>query len=136
MEFISNHINQQELFSNATDGFRGFTIAIRSIANNLLSQNPASIKVRNTLGTTMKTTLPILLGLYAIMTVLAIAFFPIVLTMLFVAPGVLWGIFTLIPLWSFNISKRANPIDYDRLFVERMRQLDPVLAEEMIELLI
>jgi len=57
-------------------------------------------------------------------------FFPLTITLLLLAPGVIWQIFSILPTWALSVAKKRNPLQ-DRFFIEGMRPLDPELAQQL-----
>jgi hypothetical protein len=74
--------------------------------------------------------LPILIPFYIIAITMLIFFFPLTITLLLLAPGVIWQIFSILPTWALSVAKKRNPL-HDRFFIEGMRSLNPELAQQL-----
>jgi hypothetical protein len=73
----------------------------------------------------------ILLGMYAILGVLTVIYFPIVLFLVTWAPGLLGQTLTVIPLWAYVITKKRTPMASNQLFLDELERLSPQRAKEL-----
>jgi hypothetical protein len=106
---------------------RGASLAISGLRRNYKPGSPVSkfywkFVVNNYL--------PILIPFYIIAFTMLLFFFPLTITLLLFAPGVIWQIFSILPTWALSVAKKRNPLE-DRFFVEGMRPLDPEMAQQL-----
>lgn len=106
---------------------RGASIAINGLRRNYTPSSPVSKIYWKFV---IANYLPILIPFYIIAITMLIFFFPLTITLLILAPGVLWQIFSILPTWALSVAKKRNPIQ-DRFFVEGLRPLDSELAQRL-----
>lgn len=106
---------------------RGASLAISGLRRNSKPTSPVSKIYWNFV---VNNYLPILIPFYIIAITMLIFFFPLTITLLLLAPGVIWQIFSILPTWALSVAKKRNPIQ-DRFFVEGLRPLDPDLAQQL-----
>jgi len=75
----------------------------------------------------------ILLAMYAVLGLLIVIYLPVAVFLASWAPGLLGQIMTLIPLWSYNIARKRNPIATNQLFLDELERLSPQRAKEIGE---
>jgi hypothetical protein len=101
--------------------FNGFSIALVSIYRNMFGSGPAHRQVRSMVKGYIQDSLPTLLFLYGILFALCVFLFPLFLDMLF----------AMMPVWTFNLSKRIDKKHSGNLFLTELRSLDENLANKM-----
>jgi hypothetical protein len=106
---------------------RGASIAIAGLKRNSKPNSPVSKIYWNF---AINNYLPILIPFYIICITMLIFFFPLTITLLLLAPGVIWQLFSILPTWALSVAKKRNPFQ-DRFFVEGLRPLNPELAEKL-----
>lgn len=106
---------------------RGANIAISGLRRNYKPNTPVSKFYWNFVVTNY---LPILIPFYVICITMLIFFFPLTLTLLILAPGVIWQLLSILPTWALSVAKKRNPV-HDRFFIEGLRPLDPELADKL-----
>jgi len=107
---------------------RGAQLAVSGIRRNYKPETPVSKIYWKFVS---EAYLPILIPVYIAFITMALFFFPITIAFLFVAPGVLWQLLTILPVWALSIAQKRHPIDHGKLFVEGLRPLDPELARQI-----
>jgi hypothetical protein len=106
---------------------RGASIAINGLRRNM---NPSTPVMKIYWNFVVNNYLPILIPFYVICITMLIFFFPLTITLLLFAPGVIWQLFSILPTWALSVAKKRNPIQ-DRFFVEGLRPLNPDLAQKL-----
>lgn len=91
-------------------------------------QNPM---LREHYTTLLKSMGMIMLAMYAVIGVLLLIYLPIVMFVLAWAPGLLGQLFTMVPLWSFVITKKRTPMATNQLFLDELEKLSPQRAQEL-----
>jgi len=77
--------------------------------------------------------IPILIPFYIAFITLAVFFFPLTIAALLFAPGVVWQLLTILPVWALSIAQKRHPVDHNKLFIEGLRPLDADLAKALEE---
>jgi hypothetical protein len=106
---------------------RGAQIAISGLRRNYKPNSPVSKIYWDFV---VNNYLPVLIPFYIIAITMLLFFFPLTITLLLFAPGVIWQIFTILPTWALSVAKKRNPLR-DRFFVEGMRSLNPEVAQQL-----
>lgn len=116
-EFLSNQpaFNPSDFISGINTAFKGFLSSWN---------NP---KINSTYWGLIRTVGASMILLYA----LAFVGLMFLLPILVFFPGFIWQILSLIPLWSFNIAKKRNPLSSNRLFLDELYKVDPKLADDI-----
>lgn len=73
----------------------------------------------------------ILFAMYAVAGLLMTIYLPVVLFVLSWAPGLLFQLLTMIPLWSFVIARKRTPMASNQLFLDELERLSPQRAKEL-----
>jgi hypothetical protein len=106
---------------------RGASIAISGLRRNYNPKTPVSKIYWKFV---FNNYFPVLIPFYIICITMLIFFFPLTITLLLFAPGVIWQLFSILPTWALSVAKKRNPLQ-DRFFVEGMRPLNPELAQQL-----
>jgi len=107
---------------NSNDFFLGMRTAYDGFYSSW--NNP---KIKDTYWGLIRTVGASMLLLYTLAFFGMIFFLPILVFF----PGWIWQVLSLIPLWSYAIAKRRNPLSTTRLFLDELSQLDPKLADQI-----
>jgi len=106
---------------------RGASIAISGLRRNY---KPNSFVNKIYWNFVVNNYLPILIPFYIICITMLIFFFPLTITLLLLAPGVIWQLFSILPTWALSVAKKRNPLR-ENFFMEGMRGLDPEVAQQL-----
>jgi uncharacterized protein involved in cysteine biosynthesis len=114
-EFLNNQpaFNGEDFITGIKTAYSGFFSSWR---------NP---KIQDTYWGLIRSMGASMLVLYS----LAFVGFFFLLPLLVFFPSFIFQILSLIPLWSFNIAKRRNPLSSNRLFLDELYKIDPKLAD-------
>jgi len=88
-------------------------------------------KIRENFFQFLKSVATITVALYAIAAILLFVYYPIVVFFYNWCPGIFGQFLTLIPLWSFIISRKRSPAFVNKLFLDQLETLSPQRAEEL-----
>jgi hypothetical protein len=88
-------------------------------------------KVRQHFQSFFKSMVTILLVMYAVIASLMILYLPAASFIATLAPGFIAQIFTMVPLWSFNIARKRTPMAVNQLFLDELERLSPQRAKEL-----
>ena len=136
-----NHHNESTLLfgigvnnvaHDVASGVRGFWIALTSLYDNLWRHTPEHSHVKRQLKAFVKGTTPLIIAMYSLLIISCFVLFPLFLGLLLITPGIIWSLFTMIPLWALNIYKQWHPRESHNLFIEQLKTLNPPLANQMM----
>jgi len=91
-------------------------------------QNP---KVRQDFKEFFQSMGTILVAMYLLFAALAVIYLPLFLFVLGWAPGLLGQILTMIPLWSYIVTRKRTPMSTNKLFLDELERLSPTRAQEL-----
>jgi hypothetical protein len=91
-------------------------------------QNP---KVRQDFKEFFQSMGTILVAMYLLFAALAVIYLPLFLFALGWAPGLLGQILTMIPLWSYIVTRKRTPMSTNKLFLDELERLSPTRAQEL-----
>jgi uncharacterized protein involved in cysteine biosynthesis len=70
----------------------------------------------------------VLVAMYITAVAACVLAFPVFLLILASAPGIIAQLFTLIPYWACTIATKRSPNSANKMFLDELQQLDPILA--------
>jgi len=73
----------------------------------------------------------IMLAMYSIFALLLFLYLPIAVFIFSWVPGLFGQFLTMIPLWAYVISRKRNPMCANNLFLDELRSLSPMRAQEL-----
>jgi len=91
-------------------------------------QNP---KVRQDFKEFFQSMGTILVAMYLLFAALAVIYLPLFLFVLGWVPGLLGQILTMIPLWSYIVTRKRTPMSTNKLFLDELERLSPTRAQEL-----
>lgn len=111
---------------HVTDFLRGLGICFKSFVKNCCNEQVNETQLRFI----REAFFPVLLSLYLVVFVLLLSILPVTLTLIIFAPGPLFQLLLVIPVWAFTIAQIRHPIFSCGLFIKGLQSLDVELAED------